>query len=129
MDGVEPGHSIVVCIRCRGRRAIDGQPGRRLLPLLQALFDGGLTSGFRLAEAECMAGCGRPLTVAYTAPGKASCLFGDIEPGRDAPHLIDFARLCGALPDGWCKESQRPPGLAGKTLARIPAAPIAGGAR
>lgn len=125
MDGVDsghsPGHRIVVCIRCRGRQTTDRQPGVRLIFLLQALFDDGLAARFRLAEADCMAGCDRPLTVAYIACGKASYLFGDIDPDRDASHLIDFARLYHVLPDGWCKEIERPPGLAGKTLARIPA--------
>lgn len=73
-----------------------------------------------------MAGCERPLTVAFSAPGKASYLFGDIEPDRDASDLIAFARLYRALPDGWCNEGQRPAGLAGKTLARIPATMTAG---
>ncbi|WP_420351063.1 DUF1636 family protein [Paenirhodobacter sp.] len=67
-----------------------------------------------------MAGCDRPLAVAVTAPGKASYLFGGIDVERDAPHLIDFARLYRSLPDGWCNEGQRPRGLAGKVLARIP---------
>lgn len=133
MDGVGSGHSseqsIIVCIRCRGRRAIDGHPGPRLLSLLQTLLEDGLGERFRLAEADCMAGCGRPLTVAYTASAKASYLFGDIDPNRDASYLIDFARLYHALPDGWCKEGERPPGLAGKTLARIPASLSAGAVR
>jgi predicted metal-binding protein len=133
MEGVDfghgPGHSIIVCVRCRGRRTVDERPGIRLMSLLQALFDDNLASRFRLAEADCMAGCGRPLTVAYTAPGKASYLFGDIEPDHDASHLIDFARLYHVLPDGWCREGERPPALAGKTMARIPAILTAGTTR
>jgi predicted metal-binding protein len=128
-SGHGSGHGIIVCIRCRGPRTVDGGPGIRLISLLHALFDGTLTSNFHLAEAHCMAGCGRPLTVAYTAPGKASHLFGGVDPDRDAPHLIDFARLYQILPDGWCREGERPPGLVGKTLARIPATLTAGGAR
>lgn len=127
--GHDPAHRIIVCIRCRDRVTNERQPGLRLLSLLHALFDGDPGNRFHLAQADCMAGCDRPLTVAYTAPGKASYLFGDIDPERDAAHLATFARRYRALPDGWCKESERPSGLAGKTLARIPAAPVAGAAR
>ena len=66
--------------------------------------------------------------MAYSAPGKASYLFGDIDPDRDAADLIDFAHLYRSLPDGWCRESERPSGLAGKTIARIPAVVGSGGA-
>ena len=129
MDNVKPVHSIVVCIRCRGRQPADGQPGARLKARLRGLCDDTLLAAFRIGEVACMAGCERPLTVAFSASGKASYLFGDIDPDRDASHLIAFARLYGSLPDGWCNEGQRPPGLAGKTLARIPAALSAGAAR
>lgn len=84
------------------------------------MFDDDSATGFRPAEIDCMAGCGRPLTVAFSAPGKASYLFGDIEPDRDTFHLLDFASFYRSLPDGWCNERQRPRALAGKTLARIP---------
>ena len=68
-----------------------------------------------------MAGCARPLTVAFQAPGKASYLFGSIDAEADAGDLVRFARLYASLADGWCNSGQRPPRLAGKTLARIPA--------
>ncbi|MCR6719455.1 MAG: DUF1636 family protein [Chitinophagaceae bacterium] len=121
MEGAEPGHSIVVCAHCCGRQTIEGLPGGRLISLLHALFDGDLAGEFRFAEADCMAGCGRPLAVAFLAPGKVSYLFGDIDPDRDALHLLTFARLYRSLSDGWCNEGQRPRELKGKTLARIPA--------
>lgn len=70
----------------------------------------------------CMAGCDRPVTVGFSAPGKASYLFGDIDPERDPAHLLAFARLYVSLADGWCSERHRPAGLAGKVLARIPGA-------
>lgn len=128
-SGDSPGHRIMVCIRCRGRPPIAGQPGVRLIALLTALLDHEAGERFHIAAADCMAGCGRPLTVAYTAPGKASYLFGDIDSSGDASHLASFARQYQLLPDGWCKESERPSGLVGKTLARIPAAPTAEVAR
>ena len=68
-----------------------------------------------------MAGCSRPCTVAYIADNKATYLFGDLDPPEDVPPLLDFAHQYAGLDDGWCSSTERPRGLAGKTLARVPA--------
>ena len=75
----------------------------------------------------CMAGCARPLTVAFQAAGKASYLFGSIDRQTDAAELLEFAKLYASLADGWCNSGQRPAGLAAKTLARIPGSNSAAG--
>ncbi|MBC9246044.1 DUF1636 domain-containing protein [Paracoccus sp. 11-3] len=113
-------HSIIVCNRCPGMRGEGERPGPGLAARLRALLGDDPAATCRVGEIACMAGCDRPLAVAFTAPGKASYLFGDVDAERDAPHLIAFARLYCTLPDGWSNERQRPRGLAGKTLARIP---------
>lgn len=100
---------------------MDGPPGARLQTRLRALLDADLAADFRIRGAACMAGCDRKLTVAFSAQDKASYLFGDIDAEKDAGHLIAFAHVYRSLADGWCNEGDRPPGLAGKTLARIPA--------
>jgi predicted metal-binding protein len=79
-------------------------------------------SDFVIAGTVCMAGCDRPCTIAFQASGKATYLFGDIEPDADIDALVAFAELYVGLPDGMTREGQRPAGLRGKTLARIPAA-------
>jgi predicted metal-binding protein len=87
---------------------------------LRRLLDGDLEKIFTVSGVRCMAGCERPLAVGFSAPGKASYLFGNVDPERDAEHLISFAKLYHSLDDGWCNEGQRPIGLAGKIVARIP---------
>ncbi|WP_244571270.1 DUF1636 family protein [Mesorhizobium carmichaelinearum] len=112
-------HRIIVCTLCR-----DVPTGIRsgeslcadLRSRLSAHHEPAVAHGFTIEGVECMAGCARPLTVAFQAPGKASYLFGSI----DAGDLVRFARLYASLADGWCNSGQRPPRLAGKTLARIP---------
>jgi predicted metal-binding protein len=111
-----PVHSIVVCTRC-----LADARGLDLMDTLRSLLHGGLEEAFTVSGVRCMAGCERPLAVGFSAPGKASYLFGDVDPQRDAEHLVSFARLYRALDDGWCNEGQRPLGLAGKIVARIPA--------
>jgi len=111
-------YAIIICNRCRdpvlGARAAQSliERLRSKLPAERCAFE---TIG-------CMAGCDRPLAVGFRAPAKAAYLFGDINPVADADALAEFAKLYAMLPDGWSKEGERPAGLKGKTLARIPAA-------
>ncbi|MBN9055766.1 MAG: DUF1636 domain-containing protein [Rhizobiales bacterium] len=108
-------YAIIVCSRCKDAA------GRPAAAALQARLGPHRTEGgFRLETAACLAGCARPLAVAFTAPEKATFLFGDIDPARDVNALLAFGRQYRDLSDGWCNEGQRPAGLRGKTLARIP---------
>ncbi|MCP8894886.1 DUF1636 family protein [Shinella daejeonensis] len=114
MTTASPAYALVLCSRCKDAT---GQPAAaaleaQLAPYLPA-------GGFRLETVACLAGCARPLAVAFTAPSKATFLFGDIVP-KDADALLTFGRQYRDLADGWCNEGQRPAGLRGKTLARIP---------
>ncbi len=113
-------HSLVVCSRCVDPRS--GLPvGAILKANLAALMNDDERGSLHVDDVACMAGCGRPTTVAFTAPGKATYLFGDIDPATDAPDLLAFFHVYRTLPDGWSNEGQRPKALAGKTLARVPA--------
>ena len=117
----QPHHRIIVCSLCR-----DAVTGRRssedLCADLQSSLSESKALSFAIETVDCMAGCARPLTVAFQAQGKASYLFGSIDSGTDAGALVEFARLYASLPDGWCNSGQRPARLDGKTLARIPVA-------
>ncbi|MBZ9705253.1 DUF1636 family protein [Mesorhizobium sp. ESP7-2] len=125
IDRIHPGsmHQIIVCTLCRdvptGVRSGEGLCAE-LRSRLSAQPD--VAHGFTVEGVTCMAGCARPLAVAFQAPGKAAYLFGSIDAQADAADLVRFARLYASLPDGWCNSGQRPPRLAGKTLARIPGA-------
>lgn len=119
-----PQHIITVCTDCR----ITGTACRPGLELLARLNDSlsrmGAASGpdFSIEGTVCMAGCKRPCTIAFQASGKATYLFGDITPDTDIAALVDFAALYAERPDGLTREAERPRGLGGKTIARIPAA-------
>ncbi|MFD1988053.1 DUF1636 family protein [Mesorhizobium newzealandense] len=116
-------HRIIVCTLCR-----DVPTGIRsgenlctdLRSRLSAHHEPAVANGFIVEGVACMAGCARPLTVAFQASGKAAYLFGSIDAQADVGDLVRFAKLYASLADGWCNSGQRPAGLAGKTLARIP---------
>lgn len=116
-------HRIIVCSLCR-ESATGLRSGEDLCADLRSRLSapGNPALDYAIETVDCMAGCARPLTVAVQANGKASYLFGSIDRGTDAGALVEFARLYISLADGWCNSGQRPPRLAGKTLARIPAA-------
>lgn len=114
-----PAYTIHVCNRCGGDDMRRSQAAHDLIRQLAQRLEG---ESFHLVPIRCMAGCNRPLVVGFTAPNKASYLFGDIDPKRDADALLAFGALYARLDDGWCNEAARPEGLRGKTLARIPRA-------
>ena len=120
-----PRHQILVCQSCRHKDS-PCRPGLALLEKLRAAVSlaKGLAADFEISGTACMAGCDRPCTVAWRATGKATWLFGDIDPDADIDALVEFAALYQRLEDGWCRAADRPGKLANATLARIPAALI-----
>ncbi|MDO6965940.1 DUF1636 domain-containing protein [Rhizobium alvei] len=111
-------YTIHVCDRCGTDKVRDPQA---INDLTEQLASKAEDCGARVVSVRCMAGCERPMVVGFTAPDKASYLFGDIDPVNDIPALLAFGALYSRLDDGWCNEGHRPEGLRGKTLARIPA--------
>lgn len=115
-------HQVLVCTTCRHQDS-PCTPGLKLIAQLQnAIQMLGMDDAFEVSGTVCMAGCARPCTVAWRASGKATYLFGDIEPDADIDDLVAFAQLYQRLEDGWCNAADRPGKLADTALARIPAA-------
>ncbi|GAB4216836.1 MAG: hypothetical protein OHK0012_19920 [Synechococcales cyanobacterium] len=73
-----------------------------------------------LRQVDCLSGCSHPCTIAVAAPGKLSCLFGDLPPLEAAPQVLRFVEHYVASPDGSVLRSQRPPLLQPGFLAKIP---------
>lgn len=117
-------HAITVCTDCR----ITGDACRPGIELLARLNDSlgrlglGPNADFAIQGTACMAGCRHACTIGFQASGKATYLFGDIDAGTDIDALVDFARLYAERKDGMTREGERPRALAGKVLARVPAA-------
>ena len=121
-------HQIPVCKACK-HKGDACKPGFRLLKALRAAVSAaGLGDEFEVSGTACLAGCvpdhGEPCVVGWRATGKATWLFGDIDPDQPLDDLIAFARAYAALEDGWMTGKVLPPRLCDTTLARIPAAII-----
>jgi predicted metal-binding protein len=117
-------HQILVCKACK-HPGQTREPGYRLLKRLRAAIDAaGLGDECEVSGTACLAGCDRPCTLAWRATGKATWLFGGIDPAQPIDDLIAFSQLYARLDDGWCSGADCPPRLCANTLARIPAAII-----
>lgn len=114
-------HQIIVCTSCRHWSRTTPAGPLLIDNLRNALVVEGLDLVFDVSGSDCMAGCDHPCTVAWRADGKATWLFGDIEPEADVGDLVRFAWLYQGLEDGWCRAADRPGKLARTALARIPA--------
>jgi predicted metal-binding protein len=128
MNQTNNDHLITVCVDCVDAER-QSRPGREILTALaQAVLPDGvpLASRYRLSGMACLAGCARPCTVAFQAADKTQYLFGDLRVEDVAESLAGFAALYRDRPDGMTRSAERPAGLLGKTLARIPPATFSG---
>jgi len=105
---------IVVCSTCEG----SGGKGfaARLRPALAAR---GLD--FAVLDHACLSACARPLAIAFAGPGKATYLFGDIDPGQDIGDTLAFAAMYAAAPDGWIEDARGAGRLRHCLIGRVPA--------
>ena len=120
---LDPSHSITVCLSCKKSSGGEDAPGYDLIERLRRALADTRDIGaepYTVGGVACMAGCDRPCTVAFQCGGKASYLFGDIDPDADIDDLMRFARQYALLRDGWCSSVDRPGKLRKSTLARIP---------
>lgn len=107
-------HRIVVCSTC------DGTDGKAFAARLRTvLADRGMD--FAVQDHDCMSNCSRPLSVAFSAPGKATYLFGDINPEIDLSDTLAFAALYLDSPNGWIEDARPAGRLRHCLIGRVPA--------
>jgi predicted metal-binding protein len=120
-DGVtlHGGMTIHVCVTCRASQAAAPQ-GERAGALLLAELARQADSAFGVAPVECLSACKRPCTIAFSAPGKWTYVYGDFAAGS-AAEILSAAALYAAAPDGLIPWAQRPAALKKGVVARVPA--------
>ena len=118
--------TMFVCISCKARDDSPApeppRPGLRLFatPSRSAAALGGEIA---VIAAQCLANCTRACTVAVSGPGKWSYVVGALDPDRDAPDVIAFARLHHADAAGLPPWRERPEHVRRNTVARVPPLP------
>ncbi len=107
-----------VCTTCRGIAAdpLAPRPGAQLHAALAA---GTLPEGVELRPVECLSACSQGCSVALSAPGKWSYVYGRLGP-QDAPDILAGAASYAAAEDGLVPWRDRPAIFRKQSLARIP---------
>ena len=114
--------TLHVCITCRAGQTIpEGQPtpGARLR---DAIVEAGVPSGVRLVPVECLSACSQGCSVALSAPGRWSYVYGRLS-DINAPDVVAGAAAYAAAPDGIVPWRTRPEIFRKQSLARIPPIP------
>jgi len=123
-------HTIFVCTSCasahRTKQAIRRSGGERLLEQLQSLHQNSpLPEGFSIRPTECLGACERDCTVALSAAGKHTYLFGSLPVDDEqlestASAVINCANQYHAKSDGTISYIKCPELLKKRVLAKIP---------
>jgi predicted metal-binding protein len=121
-----PKTTVYVCTTCRdpadppeAERA-----GARLHRAVRALA-AARGDSVEIIGVECLSVCKRPCTVALSAPGKWTYVYGDFSPEIGASTLLDGATLYREAPDGLIPWRQRPDALKKGVVSRMPPFPHA----
>lgn len=105
-----------VCTTCRAETVDEPRPGALLH---DALASGPLPQGVELRPVECLSACSQGCSVALSAPGKWTYVYGRLSPAN-APDILTGAAAYAATDDGLVPWRERPVIFRKQSLARIP---------
>ena len=111
--------TLHVCITCRaGETPAEGEttPGKRLHG---AILEAGVPDGVNVVPVECLSACSQGCSVALSAPGRWSYVYGRLS-DANAQDVIAGAAAYAAAPDGLVPWRSRPEIFRKQSLARIP---------
>jgi predicted metal-binding protein len=111
--------SLNVCITCRaGETVPDGAvcPGARLHG---ALVAAGAPEAVRIVPVECLSACSQGCSIALSAPGRWSYVYGRLSE-NDVPEILSGAAAYANAVDGIVPWRERPVIFRKQSLARIP---------
>lgn len=114
---------LYVCIRCNKNSNTEVRnSGEILLENLEHLSQkkGHLVSDLFIKPVSCMNACKRSCSVGFSAKGKVSYLFGDLNPYQHEKEVLECLSLYVSKLDGIVKKNERPESLKNNVLARIP---------
>lgn len=114
--------TLYVCITCcAGQTLKEGEttPGARLHAAILGI---GVPEGVELVPVECLSACSQGCSVALSAPGRWSYVYGRLS-DANARDVTAGAAAYAAAPDGLVPWRSRPEIFRKQSLARIP--PIA----
>ena len=115
--------TLHVCITCRAGQTLgEGEttPGKRLHG---AILEAGVPEGVTVVPVECLSACSQGCSVALSAPGRWSYVYGRLS-DANAQDVVAGAAAYAAAPDGLVPWRSRPEIFRKQSLARIPPIPV-----
>jgi predicted metal-binding protein len=116
---IDAAATVIVCITCR--RASDPEdfprPG---LAFAETVADAAKGTGVQVKRVRCLANCSRGCSAAVRREAGWTYIFGNLDPGADAPALIAGARMFARATDGVMPWRGRPEVLKRGLIARVP---------
>lgn len=114
-----------VCTSCREpgspREPFYQRAGHKLFQALKTEICGtSLADQVEVRPAECLSICPRPCGIAISSRGSWSYLFGDQEPPASVKEIIECLAVYIGTDKGFMPRSERPKGLRGSILGRVP---------
>ncbi|WP_410218407.1 DUF1636 domain-containing protein [Paracoccus sp. (in: a-proteobacteria)] len=108
-----------VCTTCRGTAPGDDPEAPRPGATLHDRLRADAPAGVEIRPVECLSACSQGCSVALSAPGKWSYVYGRLSPA-DAPDILIGASAYAATADGIVPWRARPAIFRKQSLARIP---------
>ncbi|MFV0491375.1 MAG: DUF1636 family protein [Pseudorhodobacter sp.] len=111
--------TLLVCSTCRAGKPVpegEAPPGERLA---RALCAAPTPAGVTIRRVECLSACDHGCTVALSAPGRWSYVYGRMKEA-DAAEILSGAAAYADAPDGLVPWRARPMIFRKQSLARIP---------
>ncbi|MEC8192481.1 MAG: DUF1636 domain-containing protein [Myxococcota bacterium] len=121
----ESKHVLHVCTSCRQpgepRQPFYQRSGYKLLQALkQALQDSDLGDKVEIRSAECLSVCPRPCGIAIASSNSWTYLFGDQRPESSVEGILECLATYISKADGCMPRRERPDGLRGSIMGRVP---------
>jgi predicted metal-binding protein len=111
--------TLHVCTTCRAGEVLEDDAPRPGALLHAALEAAGAPEGVRIVPVACLSACSQGASVAISAPGKWSYVYGRLT-RDDAADILTGAAAYAATADGLVPWRERPVIFRKQSLARIP---------
>ncbi|MFD2741408.1 DUF1636 family protein [Sulfitobacter aestuarii] len=111
--------TLHVCTTCRAGEPIEDGAPRPGAQLHAALTEAGAPEGVRIVPVECLSACSQGASVALSAPGKWTYVYGRLRK-EDSADILAGAAAYAATDDGLVPWRERPVIFRKQSLARIP---------
>jgi predicted metal-binding protein len=112
--------TLYVCTTCKGTGVHDPEAPRPGAVLHSALMQADTPTGLVIKAVECLSACEAGCSVALSAPGKWTYVYGRMDPALHAADILAGAALYAASVDGIVPWRARPEVFRKQSVARIP---------